>query len=53
MDFEKLLRQQLDRAKSMESAGSPKDFTKLETIKIGLVGGDGIGPIIIDRKSVV
>lgn len=47
MDFEKLLRQQLDRAKSMESAGSPKDFTKLETIKIGLVGGDGIGPIIM------
>ena len=47
MDFEKLLRQQLDRAKSMESAGSPKNFTKLETIKIGLVGGDGIGPIIM------
>ena len=47
MDFEKLLRQQLDRAKSMECAGSPKDFTKLETIKIGLVGGDGIGPIIM------
>lgn len=47
MDFEKLLREQLDRAKSMESAGQPKDFTKLETIKIGLVGGDGIGPIIM------
>ena len=47
MDFEKLLRQQLDRAKSMESAGSPKNSTKLETIKIGLVGGDGIGPIIM------
>lgn len=51
MDFEKLLRQQLDRAKSMESAGSPKDFTKLETIKIGLVGGDGIGPIIMTEAK--
>ena len=51
IDFEKLLRQQLDRAKSMESAKSPKDFTKLGTIKIGLVGGDGIGPIIMTEAK--
>ena len=47
MDFEKLLRQQISRAESMESAKTPKDFTNLENIKIGLVGGDGIGPIIM------
>ena len=45
--FEKLLRQQLDRSKSMKSAKAPKDFAALDIITIGLVGGDGIGPIIM------
>ena len=45
--FEKLLRQQLDRSESMKSAKAPKDFAALDTITIGLVGGDGIGPIIM------
>ena len=51
MDFEKLLRQQISRAESMESAKTPKDFTNLENIKIGLVGGDGIGPIIMGEAK--
>ena len=45
--FEKLLRQQLDRSEAMKSAKAPKDFAALDTITIGLVGGDGIGPIIM------
>jgi len=38
--FEKLLRNQLNRAEAMKSAQAPKDFSSLETITIGLVGGD-------------
>ncbi len=45
--FEKLLRQQYDRSLAMKSAKAPKDFASLDTITIGLVGGDGIGPIIM------
>lgn len=44
---ENLLRQQLDRVDNMKSAKAPKDFTSLDSITIGLVGGDGIGPIIM------
>lgn len=47
VQFEKLLRQQLDRNEVMKSAKSPKDFAALDSITIGLVGGDGIGPIIM------
>ena len=49
--FEKLLRNQLNRAEAMKSAQAPKDFSSLETITIGLVGGDGIGPIIMTEAK--
>ena len=45
--FEKLLREQLEREARLEKGGAAKDFTGLEKIKIGIVGGDGIGPIIV------
>ena len=44
--FRKLLEGQLDRQNAMEQAAPAKDFTHLETVTIGVCGGDGIGPII-------
>ena len=49
--FEKLLRQQLERSEAMKSAKAPKDFAALDEITIGLVGGDGIGPIIMTEAK--
>ena len=43
--FKKLLQEQLER---IESASAEKvDFTKKETVTIGIIDGDGIGPIIM------
>lgn len=47
--FETLLREQLVRSDKMEQATGAKDYTKLETIRIGICGGDGIGPVIMDE----
>ncbi len=49
--FEDLLRQQLKRTKAMKSAKAPKDYATLDTITIGLIGGDGIGPIIMTEAK--
>ena len=47
--FEMLLRQQLDRADALAEAGPAKAFGTLETVTIGLVDGDGIGPVIMKQ----
>lgn len=44
--FKKILEGQLERIEDMKSQGVFTDYSKLETIKIGVCGGDGIGPII-------
>lgn len=44
--FEKLIRNQLDRIKMMKSQKDFVDYKSLDTIKIGICGGDGIGPVI-------
>ena len=49
--FEKLLREQLERTDRMADAAPPKDFSKMEKITIGLVGGDGIGPVIMKEAT--
>ena len=49
--FEELLREQLKRTEDMENAPEVKDFDKLPTIKIGLCGGDGIGPVIMKEAE--
>ena len=49
--FEALLREQIARSEEMTNAKSPKDFLSLESITIGLCGGDGIGPIIMDEAK--
>lgn len=57
--FRKLMAEQLIRVENMKSQGDFVDYSTLDCIKIGVCGGDGIGPIIstqarrVDRKSVV
>ncbi len=45
--FEQLLREQLARQERMEKAAFTRDFAAAERIVIGVIGGDGIGPIIM------
>ena len=49
--FETLLREQLARTDQMLQAGGAKDYTSLPVITVGLIGGDGIGPIIMDQAN--
>ncbi len=44
--FRKILEQQLTRVENMKAQGDFTDYAALETIKIGVCGGDGIGPTI-------
>ena len=44
--FRKILEDQLVRVEDMKSQGDFTDYAALDTIKIGICGGDGIGPII-------
>ena len=45
--FEQLLREQLARQERMAQGAASKDFAKADHIVIGIVDGDGIGPIIM------
>lgn len=45
--FCKLLQDQLKRAEKIKNQGDFLDYSKLKTIKIGIVNGDGIGPFIV------
>ncbi len=44
--FRKILEKQLVRVEDMKAQGDFTDYDKLDTIKIGICGGDGIGPTI-------
>ena len=44
--FRKLMAAQLTRVEDMKSQGDFVDYSALDCIKIGVCGGDGIGPII-------
>ncbi len=44
--FRKLMAAQLTRVEDMKAQGDFVDYDKLDCIKIGVCGGDGIGPII-------
>ena len=46
--FRKLLESQLARCEKMEKNSERCDFSKKDKIIIGVIGGDGIGPIIVD-----
>lgn len=45
--FRALLVEQLARAAEMEKAPPAKDYKNMDKIRVGLVDGDGIGPIIM------
>ena len=44
--FRELITAQLERQEKMEKAEPKKDFSKLDKITVGVIGGDGIGPAI-------
>ncbi len=49
--FKKILEDQLKRVEDMKSQGDFTDYAKLDTIKIGVCGGDGIGPTITNEAK--
>ncbi|MBR6891287.1 MAG: isocitrate/isopropylmalate dehydrogenase family protein, partial [Clostridia bacterium] len=49
--FKTLLEEQLARTGRMENAAAPKDFTKLPVVTVGVIDGDGIGPIISKQTT--
>ena len=44
--FRKILENQLVRVENMKSQGEFVDYSALDVLKIGVCGGDGIGPVI-------
>ncbi len=49
--YRKLLNDQLARVTRMESGEKAKDFTVMDKIVVGVCGGDGIGPIIVNEAK--
>lgn len=49
--YETLLRKQLARVEEMEKGASPVDLANKEKLVIGVIGGDGIGPIIVEQAK--
>lgn len=44
--FEKIIEEQLARIERIKQNQTPVDYTSLDKIIIGVIGGDGIGPTI-------
>lgn len=51
--FEKIVREQLERVENLKKEGDWTDYSKLHPIIIGIVGGDGIGPMISKHASTI
>ena len=49
--FRKILEGQLSRIEDMKAQGDFTDYSSLKTIRIGVCGGDGIGPIITSEAA--
>lgn len=49
--FRKILESQLARVENMKAQGDFTDYASVDTIKIGVCGGDGIGPIITKEAA--
>ena len=47
--FAELIRSEYDRIQKMKEDSEVKDFSKLDHIVIGILPGDGIGPIIMEQ----
>lgn len=51
--FREIMTKQLARVEEMKAQGNFIDYSALDTIKIGICGGDGIGPIITAESEKV
>ena len=51
--FEKIVREQLERVDKLKSEQDWTDYSQLHPIIIGIVGGDGIGPMISKHASTI
>ncbi len=49
--FRKLITGQLERQQKMAAGASVKNFAEMDKIVVGIIGGDGIGPIIVDEAE--
>lgn len=49
--FRALLTEQLNRQARMSQGSPAKDFSRMERIVIGLIPGDGIGPILMAQAG--
>ena len=46
-----LIEEQRARVEGMKSQGAPADYSKMDSIVIGVCGGDGIGPYITEQAA--
>lgn len=51
--FGKILKEQLERVETMKASSGWTDYSKLDKLIIGVVGGDGIGPVICHHAEMV
>ena len=51
--FRSLLIKQAQRAENMKNAPAAKDYSARRPITVGIIGGDGIGPIIVREAAAV
>ena len=51
--FRQLLEEQIERERRMAAGEPAKDFSSLEKTVIGIAGGDGIGPAIVEQAEKV
>lgn len=50
-DFEKIIAEQIARVEKMKASDEFVDFSRLDKIIIGVIDGDGIGPIILKEAK--
>ena len=51
--FAELIRSEFERIERMKADNEITDFSKLDEIVVGVLPGDGIGPIIMEQAQVV
>ena len=49
--FRRVLESQIARQRRMETATPAVDYAKKDTVVIGVIGGDGIGPILVEQAG--
>ncbi len=49
--FRRLLTEQIARSEHIAGTNAPKNYSALPHIRVGLIGGDGIGPMIVGQAQ--